>query len=79
METWGETTQRSLEKKHKHWYTHYWKAGNEWTNDYVEEHRLNVVLATTQIEEVVNYLLAHKSKCPIIFGFLEWIYSQKDE
>ena len=60
MDTWGMNSQRSLEKKYKHWYTHYWKAGNEWINDYEEEHKLNVVVETTDITEIMRYIFEHK-------------------
>ena len=63
MDTWGMDAQRTLEKKYKHWYTHYWRAGDEWVDDYEEEHRLNVVLETTNITEIIHYLYDHKAKC----------------
>ena len=64
METWGTNSQDSLEKKRKYWYTSHWVAGNQWEDDYTEEYKVNnVVLETTDINKIVVYLFAHKSKC----------------
>ena len=32
-------------------------------DDYVEEHKLNVILETTDINEIVVYLFEHKAEC----------------
>ena len=63
MATWGTNSQDSLEKKRKHWYTTHWIEGNQWEDDYIEEYKLNVVLETTNIEEIVIYLFERKAKC----------------
>jgi hypothetical protein len=55
-ETWGLSTQVSLEKKKKYWYIHLWTAGNEWVEDTNEKHRINVVLETSDLEEVIGYV-----------------------
>lgn len=56
-ETWGLTTQVSLEKKKKYWYIHHWIAGNEWVEDENYDVRINVVLETTDLQEVINYVI----------------------
>ena len=63
METWGTNSQDSLEKKDNHWYTSHWIAGNQWEDDSLTEHELNVVLETTNIDKIVKYLFQRKSKC----------------
>lgn len=57
IETWGMTTQLSLEKKKKYWYIHHWSAGNEWIEDENYDERLNVVLETTSLQEVLAYTI----------------------
>lgn len=56
VETWGELSQKSLEKKRKYWYIHHWSAGNEWVEDENYDEKLNVVLETADIQKVVNYV-----------------------
>lgn len=63
METWGTNSQETLEKKYKHWYTSLWVGGYHSSDDYLEEHKLSVVLETTDISEIVVYLFKHKAKC----------------
>ena len=59
METWGMTSQTSLEKKNKYWYIHSWSAGNEWIEDINEEYKLNVVLETADLDEILRYVFIH--------------------
>ena len=71
MATWGMNSQDGLEKKRKNWYTTYWRAGNEWVDDYSEEYKLNVVVETTNLSEVFRYLENHK--CTNLTKVLEQI------
>jgi hypothetical protein len=57
LETWGSTSQTSLEKKRKYWYINHWTAGNEYIEDGTESFRLNVVLETSNLKEVLNYVI----------------------
>lgn len=61
METWGMNSQRSLDKKQKHWYASSWTAGNEYVDDLYDECRLNVVVETTDISEIVRFM--YQKKC----------------
>lgn len=61
METWGSTSQDSLEKKKKYWYASSWTAGNDYVDDRNFEYRLNVVLETTDISEIVRFM--HQKNC----------------
>lgn len=56
LETWGSTSQTSLEKKRKYWYVSHWTAGNEYIEDSVETYKLNVVLETSNLREVFKYV-----------------------
>jgi hypothetical protein len=56
VETWGSHRQTSLEKKRKYWYINYWTAGNDYTDDSEESCRLNVVLETSNLKEVLKYV-----------------------
>jgi hypothetical protein len=55
-DTWGSTSQVSLEKKRKYWYIQHWTAGNDWIEDETYEERLNVVLESTDLKEIVSYV-----------------------
>jgi len=68
-DTWGMSSQRSLIKKRKHWYTTCWFGGNDYIDDYYSEDRINVVLETKDIDEVLKYLQNKKAKC--IFTILD--------
>lgn len=57
VETWGSTHQTTLEKKRKYWYVEYWTAGNDYEDDVTESYRVNVVLETTDLQEVLNYVI----------------------
>ena len=61
-DTWGMNSQRDLVKKRKHWYTTYWCGGNDYIDDYSEEDKVNVVLETKDIDEIVKYLYNKKVK-----------------
>lgn len=65
METWGSSSQTSLEKKRKYWYICSWSAGNDFdfVDEYISKSKINVVFETTDIDEVINYLTEHKLKC----------------
>ena len=53
-ETWGGNTQEELCKKGKHWYATYWSAGNQWIDDINYSTKLNVVLETSNIDDVIK-------------------------
>jgi vacuolar-type H+-ATPase catalytic subunit A/Vma1 len=57
IETWGGTSQVSLEKKRKYWYINHWTAGNDYVDDVTESYKLNVVLEATDLQEVLNYII----------------------
>jgi hypothetical protein len=57
LETAGSSSQTSLEKKRKYWYITNWTAGNDYVDDRVEGHKLNVVLEATSLQEVINYII----------------------
>lgn len=74
VDTWGMNSQRDLIKKRKNWYTTFWCGGNDFVDDYLEKDKINVVLETSNIGEVVKYLHEHKKdKCieNILNEFLE--------
>ena len=60
MSTWGTNSQDSIEKKTKNWYYHSWSSGGRYYDDEVSEEKINVVLETTDFEEVVKYLVKKK-------------------
>lgn len=58
MDSWGDMFhQTSLKKKKKHWYIESWSAGNEWIEDSVEQVKLNVALETSDLQQVLNYVI----------------------
>ena len=57
LDTWGSRHQTSLEKKRKYWYVTNWAAGNDYIDDSEESYRLNVVLETPDLHEVMNYVI----------------------
>ena len=59
MNTWGESSQLSLEKKRKYWYMTHWTAGNDYIDDVTESYKLNVVLETPHLQQVISYITAH--------------------
>lgn len=58
LETWGSSSQTSLEKKRKYWYINHWTAGNEYIEDSTESSKLNVVLETSNLKEVLRYVIS---------------------
>lgn len=62
METWGSNDQDGIEKRGKSWYITSWRAGNEWLDDYEEEFKLNVVVETSNLSEVIRYVEEHNPK-----------------
>ena len=94
METWGMTTQKSLEKKKKYWYIHHWSAGNEWVEDENYDERINVVLEATDIKPVVQYVIkdTHGNRAAVeailiqanniyndYVAFSKWVNSNKNK
>lgn len=85
-DSWGSTTQTSIVKKRKFWYIHTWIAGNEWVDDEEWQSKLNVVLETSDLDEILNYVKEHNEKeIEYLFkeareiyndylDFCEWIY-----
>lgn len=59
MNTWGESSQSSLEKKRKYWYITHWTAGNDYIDDVTESYKLNVVLETPYLQQVISYITAN--------------------
>lgn len=68
MDTWGSWShQESIEKKKKYWYTRYWSPGGEWLEDTVVERKLNVVVETTDIQDILRYVYEkYDEQIPII-------------
>lgn len=62
MSTWGSSHQVSLIKKTKFWYIYSWTAGNYWIDDDIYETKLNVVKETSNIDEIIRYLIEHNVK-----------------
>lgn len=60
--SWGSTTQNSLIKKRKSWYINYWSAGNEWIEDEEYQYKLNIVLETSDLDEIIRYVAQHNEK-----------------
>lgn len=58
----GSTTQNSLIKKRKSWYIDYWSAGNEWIEDEKYQYKLNVVLETSDLDEIIRYVAKYNKK-----------------
>ena len=58
MDSWGDMFhQTSLKKKKKHWYIESWSAGNEWIEDDISTFKLNVVLETSDLDEILRYVI----------------------
>ena len=55
-ETWGGTSQDSIEKKRKHWYFVCWRSGYYDNPDYTEHIKINVALETTSLSEVLKFI-----------------------
>lgn len=62
MDTWGMSTQEGIKKKDDGcWYTTYWSDGGQWLEDTYEEDKLNVLLETTDVEEVLTFILKREN------------------
>lgn len=62
MDTWGMSTQEGIKKKDDGcWYTTYWSDGGQWLEDTYEEDKLNVLLETTDVEEVLTFILQQEN------------------
>lgn len=61
MDTWGMSTQEGIDKKDDGWYTTYWSDGGHWLEDTYEENKLNVLLETTDVEEVLTFILQQEN------------------
>ena len=66
METWGGSSQSSIVKKKKHWYINHWTAGNDWIEDINEDYKLNVVLETPDLDEIIRYIVANNNDRKLI-------------
>lgn len=63
MSTWGSGSyQTGLKKKQKFWYIESWSYGGEWLDDELDETKLNVVKETSDIDEIIRYLVEHNVK-----------------
>jgi len=58
--TWGMNHQEDLIKKKTKWYTTYWTSGGDYFDDVEYECKLNVVLETNDIDNVIKYMRTHK-------------------
>ena len=61
METWGRSTQIGIDQKEDGWYTTFWSSGGEWLEDFYEEDKLNVLLETTDADEVLTFILKQEN------------------
>lgn len=58
METWGMSAQEGIDKEDDGcWYITYWSDGGQWLEDTYEEFKLNVLLETTDVSEVLTFIL----------------------
>lgn len=62
-ETWGSTSQDSIEKKRKYWYICSWTSGNEWFDDITFSYKLNVILETQDVKELLKYVKNNYPHC----------------
>lgn len=63
MKTWGDcSSQRGIDNKNGKWYFEFWESGNECIEDYKEEVEINVFLQTTNLDDVLAYVLKHNPK-----------------
>ena len=86
--SWGSTSQTSIVKKKKFWYVENWTAGNEWVEDEKWEYKLNVVLETSDFDEIIRYVLKYNEKeiehlikdaeeiYNDYFSFIKWIHTR---
>lgn len=66
IESWGERSQVSLEKKRKYWYITHWTSGNDYVDDMEESYRLNVVLEAVDLQSILNYIIRETNSNPAI-------------
>lgn len=61
-QTWGTSSQDDLIKKRKNWYITNWTTGSDVydIDDTYSEEKLNIVLETTDMDEVIRYLESKK-------------------
>ena len=60
--SWGSTSQTSIVKKRKSWYIESWIAGNDWIDDEKYEIKLNVVLETSDFDDIIRYVFQRNEK-----------------
>lgn len=62
LATWGDGYyQESIEQEDSKWFFHTWSAGNEWTEDELDQTDIPVVLTTSSLKRVIRYLKNHKA------------------
>lgn len=62
-ESWGASSfQTGLRKKRKSWYIETWYYGGEWSEDEITETKLNVVKETSDLDDIIRYLVNHNLK-----------------
>ena len=62
-DTWGSSSfQTSIVKKRKSWYVECWLSGNEVVDDEEWQSKLNVVLETSDLDEIIRYVTQHNEK-----------------
>lgn len=66
METWGGLSQSSIVKKKKHWYINHWTAGNDWIDEINDSYKLNVILETSDLDEIIRYVVANNNDRELI-------------
>lgn len=59
MDTWGMSTQKSINKRDDGWYYTYWSDGGEWLEDTREEYKLNVILETKDKYKLLNFVIQY--------------------
>ena len=89
--SWGSDFQTFIIKKRKFWYIDTWMAGNEWVEDEKWQTKLNVVLETSDLDEIIRYVTQHNEKeidyllkeareiYNEYLGFNEWIYEKNNK
>ena len=67
LDTWGSNHQIYLEKKFKYWYLCTWIYGGDYNDDYYDEVKLNVVLETFNVDELLRFII---NNAPYSFDFI---------
>lgn len=63
VETWGSGSyQTELKKKRKYWYIETWNYGGEWLEDEITETKLNVVIETSDLDDIIHYVAKYNEK-----------------